>query len=255
MVDPDLVASKLSDLADHLERVRIRRKATAEELVQTCADIASHLIADEGWAAAASLGVAFARLRDQGVISARVCTALARAVGVRNVVAHGYASVRPEMNQEYAASMLNPPFSIIAERAGLRSLGLAVAVLGPYQATAGFVLRSWAEANGRTLERYIRAYVESFRWALAPANREETVALLACRLDLAPDLAALTYVRAVDPVGSLAPDARLDFDGFRNVLALRAELEGHRGDHPPSAELYYDPQYYERALAQLAAVT
>jgi hypothetical protein len=32
MVDPDLVASKLSDLADHLERVRIRRKATAEEL-------------------------------------------------------------------------------------------------------------------------------------------------------------------------------------------------------------------------------
>ena len=114
MVDPDLVASKLSDLADHLERVRIRRKATAEELagdrdaldlvafnlmlaVQTCADIASHLIADEGWAAAASLGVAFERLRDQGVISARVCTALARAVGLRNVVAHGYASVRPEM--------------------------------------------------------------------------------------------------------------------------------------------------------------
>ena len=60
MVDPDLVASKLSDLADHLQRVRIRRKATAEGLagdrdaldlvafnlmlaVQTCADIASHL--------------------------------------------------------------------------------------------------------------------------------------------------------------------------------------------------------------------
>jgi uncharacterized protein YutE (UPF0331/DUF86 family) len=114
MVDPDLVASKLSDLTDHLERVRSRRKATAEELggdrdaldlvafnlmlaVQTCADIASHLIADEGWAAAASLGIAFERLRDQGVISSPVCTALARAVGLRNVVAHGYAGVRPEM--------------------------------------------------------------------------------------------------------------------------------------------------------------
>ena len=82
MVDPDLVASKLSELADHLERVRTRRKATAEELaedrdaldlvafnlmlaVQTCADIASHLIADEGWPAAASLGGAFERLRDR----------------------------------------------------------------------------------------------------------------------------------------------------------------------------------------------
>ncbi len=151
-------------------------------------------------------------------------------------------------NREYAASMLNPPFSILAERAGLRSLGLAVAVLGPYQATAGFVLRSWAEANGRTLERYIRAHVESLRWALAPANREETVALLADCLDLVPDLAALTYSRAVDPVGGLASDARLDLDGFRNVLALRAELEGHRGDRPLPAELYYDPQYYERAL-------
>jgi uncharacterized protein YutE (UPF0331/DUF86 family) len=45
--------------------------------VQTCADIASHLIADEGWAAAPSLGVAFERLRDQGVISAPACAALA----------------------------------------------------------------------------------------------------------------------------------------------------------------------------------
>jgi len=114
MVDRDLVASKLSELADRLARVRAHRKTTADDLgrdrdaldlvafnlmlaVQTCADIASHLIADEGWAAAASLGAAFERLRDQGVISEPVSTALARAVGLRNVVAHGYAGVRPEM--------------------------------------------------------------------------------------------------------------------------------------------------------------
>lgn len=123
MVDRNLVASKLSELADHLARVRARRKATAEELardrdaldlvafnlmlaVQTCADIASHLIADEGWAAAASLGAAFERLRDQHVISAAVSEALARAVGLRNVVAHGYAGVRPEMIHAAATSGL-----------------------------------------------------------------------------------------------------------------------------------------------------
>lgn len=65
--------------------------------VQTCADVASHLIADEGWPAAPSLGAAFERLRDQRVISAPVCEALGRAVGLRNVVAHGYARVRPDM--------------------------------------------------------------------------------------------------------------------------------------------------------------
>lgn len=113
MVDPNLVASKLSELAEHVGRVRTRRKATAGELardrdaldlvafnlmlaVQTCADVASHLIADEGWPTAASLGGAFERLREQGVISAPVGEALARAVGLRNVIAHGYAGVRPE---------------------------------------------------------------------------------------------------------------------------------------------------------------
>jgi hypothetical protein len=32
MVDRDLVASKLSELGDHLARVRARRKATVDEL-------------------------------------------------------------------------------------------------------------------------------------------------------------------------------------------------------------------------------
>jgi ABC-type nitrate/sulfonate/bicarbonate transport system substrate-binding protein len=154
-------------------------------------------------------------------------------------------------NRGHAASMLNPPFSILAERAGLRSLGLAVTALGPYQATAGFVLRSWAQANAPTLERYIRAHVEGLRWALAPGNQEEAVALLARSLEISHDVAAATYRRAADPAGGLTPDARLDFEGFRAVLALRAELEGYRDDRVPPVDRYYDPRYYQRALSAL----
>jgi len=154
-------------------------------------------------------------------------------------------------NREYAASILNPPFAIIGERAGLRSLGRAVTMLGPYQATGGFVLRAWAQANASTLERYIQGYVAALRWALAPANRDEAIALLAERLKLAPDIAAATYAQAIDPSGGLAPDARLDLEGLRNVLALRAELEGQWGGRPPAPERYYDSQYYQRALASL----
>jgi ABC-type nitrate/sulfonate/bicarbonate transport system substrate-binding protein len=155
-------------------------------------------------------------------------------------------------DKTYAASMLNPPFSIMAEREGFRSLGSAAALLGAYQATGAFVRRAWAEANGPLLERYIRAYVEALRWALAPDHRGAAVALLAERLQLAPDVAAATYAQAADPAGGLASDARLDVDGFRNVLALRAELEGSWGGRPPAAERYYDLQYYRRALAALA---
>jgi uncharacterized protein YutE (UPF0331/DUF86 family) len=114
MVDRDLVASKLAELAEHVARVRTRRTATADDLrrdrdaldlvafnlmlaVQACADVASHMIADEGWPPATSLGAAFERLRDRSVISQTVCEALVRAVGLRNVIAHGYAGVRPEM--------------------------------------------------------------------------------------------------------------------------------------------------------------
>ena len=114
MVDRTLIASKLADLADRIARVRQHRTSTPEELanhrdasdlvafnlmlaVQICADIASHLIADEGWPAAKTLGEGFTRLQDHQVISQAVATALRNAVGLRNLVAHGYAGVDPAL--------------------------------------------------------------------------------------------------------------------------------------------------------------
>jgi hypothetical protein len=46
-------------------------------------------------------------------------------------------------------------------------------------------------------------------------------------------------------------DARLDVEGFKNVLKLRAEIEGQWGGTPPSPEKYLDLSSYERALAGL----
>jgi ABC-type nitrate/sulfonate/bicarbonate transport system substrate-binding protein len=154
-------------------------------------------------------------------------------------------------NKEHAATMLNPPFSITAAREGFESLGMAVKLVGPYQGTGCWVLRRWAEANAATLERYIAAYVESLRWAFDAANRAEAAALLAERLKLAPDIAEATYDRAADPVSGLAPDARLDMAGLRNVLAIRAEMQGAWGGKAPEPDRYVDLSYYERALAKL----
>ncbi len=151
---------------------------------------------------------------------------------------------------EYAGTMMGPPFSIMAEKLGMRNLGTAVALIGPYQGTGAFVTRRWAQANADTLERWIRGYVETLRWVLDPANKAEVVGFIAERYKLAPDIAAKSYEMATDRADGLAPDARLNVEGLRNVLALRAEIE-RGGAKPEPAEKYYDLTYYQRATAAL----
>jgi uncharacterized protein YutE (UPF0331/DUF86 family) len=46
---------------------------------------------------ARTLAESFNRLRDQGVLQPATAEALCKAVGLRNVVAHGYAGIHAEM--------------------------------------------------------------------------------------------------------------------------------------------------------------
>jgi ABC-type nitrate/sulfonate/bicarbonate transport system substrate-binding protein len=151
-------------------------------------------------------------------------------------------------SRENAAAILNLPFTIQAEQMGLKSFGNPVQILGPYQAGGAFMQRSWAKDNGPLLERYILAFVESLRWALAPANREESVALLMARLQLSNDIAERTLRALADPMRGFTPDAAFDLQGFRNLLALRAEIEG---GSPGAPEKYIDLSYYQRAMSRL----
>jgi ABC-type nitrate/sulfonate/bicarbonate transport system substrate-binding protein len=149
------------------------------------------------------------------------------------------------------AAMLSPPFSIRAEKAGLKNMGYAVDVIGPYQSGAAWVMRPWAQANADVLTRYIQAYVEGLRWALAPANKQAAIALLGERLKLPQDIVTATYDLAIDPAQGFAKDAKFDLNGFRNVLKLRAEILGTWGGTPPAPDKYLDFSYYDKALAGL----
>ncbi len=150
-----------------------------------------------------------------------------------------------------AAGVLNPPFSFRAVQAGLKDMGAAAKAIGSYQSDGAFVMRDWAKANGDTVVRYIRAYVEGRRWVLDPANKAEAIQLLVDRLKLMPEVAALSYAVATDPTDPIAKDAKFDMDGFRNVLKLRAEIEGQWGGTPPAPDKYLDLSYYDKALAGL----
>jgi ABC-type nitrate/sulfonate/bicarbonate transport system substrate-binding protein len=146
-----------------------------------------------------------------------------------------------------AAAILNPPFTAQARRLGMVSLGNTVALLGPYQAVGAFVRREWAQQNRATLERYLAGYVEAVRFVRDPAHRAENVALLIREHKLDAEIAARTYDELTDPNFGFTPDARFDPQGFHNLLALRAELEG-KGASSAALERYVDLGYYERAL-------
>lgn len=150
-----------------------------------------------------------------------------------------------------SAAILNLPFRIAAERAGLKDMGEAVSLIGPYLSTAGFVMRAWGMDNADVLSRYIRAYIEGLRWATAPANRAAAIALMAEKLRVEPDVAQKAYEIAAAPGTGLARDAALDLAGLQNVLAIRAETEGQWGGIAPDPRRYLDLSHYERAVAAM----
>lgn len=154
-------------------------------------------------------------------------------------------------NKDYAGSMLGPPTSIVAKRSGFVSLGTVQDLIGPYQAAGTFTLRKWAQEHREALTNYLAACIEAQRWLMAPANKQAVIELLIKEAHLAPDVAAETYESSMKRPGGFAKDAHLDLDGFKNVLKLRAEVEGQWGGKPPAPEKYYDPSYYHSALELL----
>jgi ABC-type nitrate/sulfonate/bicarbonate transport system substrate-binding protein len=148
-------------------------------------------------------------------------------------------------NTNNAGAILNLPFSLEAAAHGLHSLGRTTDMLGPYQAGGAFVRRAWAREHAQTLERYLAAYIEALRWSLAPENRAADAAILEQNYKLAPDIAAQCVTLMAEPGFGFAPDAKFDLEGFKNVLTLRAEVEGGK---PADPQRYIDLSYYTRAL-------
>jgi ABC-type nitrate/sulfonate/bicarbonate transport system substrate-binding protein len=201
----------------------------------------------------------FAQLRGRTILVDAPDTAYALQVR-KLMAAHGVAAgeytIKPAGASPYrfkamvadaanAAAILNPPFTVQAKALGMTSLGNTVELLGPYQAVGVFVMRPWAEENRDALTRFLAAEIEALRYVRDPAHRADSIALLTGEDKLAADVAARTYDELVDPAFGFTPDARLDMAGFRNMLALRAEVEG-KPPVPPERTL--DLSDYARAL-------
>jgi ABC-type nitrate/sulfonate/bicarbonate transport system substrate-binding protein len=146
-----------------------------------------------------------------------------------------------------AGGILNLPFTVQAELAGMRSLGRTTDLLGPYQGAGAYAMRGWAQTNRETLERYLAAYIEAVRYVRDPANKGENIGLLMAKLSLPRNVAERTYELLQDPGFGFTPDAKFLPDGYRNLMALRAEVESKQAT-PNSGAGYVDLSYYANAL-------
>ena len=125
------------------------------------------------------------------------------------------------------AGIMGLPFEIFrAVAAGLKDIGSATNFIGPYQSDCIAVMRDWAKANSDTLVRYIKTMVDARRWIFDPANKTQAVQVLVDRLKLNPDIAAQSLAAVTNPTTGMAKDTKFDMEGFKNVLKLRAEIEG-----------------------------
>ncbi len=150
-----------------------------------------------------------------------------------------------------AAAVINVPFNFRLLAAGMKDLGSATRSIGAYQAGSVVVMREWAKANSDALVRYLRAIIEGRRWLLDPANKAAAIQLAVDQVKLPPEVAARAYAYVTDPAEGFSKDAQFDMAGFKNVLKLRAEIEGQWGGKPPAPDRYFDLSYYNKAIAGL----
>jgi ABC-type nitrate/sulfonate/bicarbonate transport system substrate-binding protein len=147
-----------------------------------------------------------------------------------------------------AAAVIGTPMNFKAVADGLEDMGSATNGVGAYQSGCIVVMRPWAKANNAVLVRYLKAIVEGYRWLLNPTNKSAVIALLKDKLKLSDDDAAKTYAIVTDPAVGFAKDGKFDMAGFKNVLKLRAEIEGQWGGKPPAPDKYIDLSYYNKAV-------
>src|SRR5664279_330678 len=110
MVNPDAVTRRLLVLNERLAELARPEAALPQQLgansvlraaverwlqlaIEACIDIASHVIASEGWVPPASGKEAFLILANHGRLTLDLAQRLGRAAGMRNVLVHDYVAI------------------------------------------------------------------------------------------------------------------------------------------------------------------
>ena len=114
MVDKTLVLRKLADLDEYGTQIgeyaqiktseyesnwKVQRiiERTLQMMIETCLDIAGHIIADEEFRAPDSYADMFRILQEKGILKNTQFQALEKMAKFRNVIVHQYEEIDPEI--------------------------------------------------------------------------------------------------------------------------------------------------------------
>ena len=114
MVDKALVLRKLSELEEYLNQIREYSNITVSDyskgwktqrivertlqmLIETCVDIAGHIISDQGYRIPKSYADAFRVLHEENILDTKLFDTMEKIAKFRNIVVHHYDKVDPEI--------------------------------------------------------------------------------------------------------------------------------------------------------------
>jgi uncharacterized protein YutE (UPF0331/DUF86 family) len=110
MVDETLILRKLSELDEYYKQIKEYEKITVAQysddwkipriiertlqmMIETCVDIASHIIADKGYRVPKSYSDTFKVLHEEKIVSNNLFNSLNKMAKFRNIVVHHYDKV------------------------------------------------------------------------------------------------------------------------------------------------------------------
>jgi uncharacterized protein YutE (UPF0331/DUF86 family) len=110
MIDKNVILDKASRVDRHIKRVESKRNITIDQFlenadvqdillfnlqvaIQTCIDIASHIVSDEDMGVPGSTSEIFYLLQDNGYINQAQTEKIVSAIGFRNLLVHEYGNL------------------------------------------------------------------------------------------------------------------------------------------------------------------
>lgn len=170
--------------------------------------------------------------------------------GDYNVLSVGSSQKRLEAlssGRAQGAVMFKPVADLLAAK-GFNDLMPVSQVFPHYQAAVVLARRSWAVPHRRALVGFIRAYLDSMRWFVAPANKEAAIALL---MKYTPNLsrqgAESSYATTIAMISPTGPIGAIDPAGVATAVKLR-EAYGEPKKKLGDPRQFYDLSYYRAAL-------
>lgn len=184
-------------------------------------------------------------LARQGLITERDCS----------VVVAGGTGARAQalFAGKIDATILYPPFDLLAQHAGCHALATTTEAYPAYASQALAATQPWLATHHDAVVRYIAAFLQALRWIHEPSSRHAVESLLAEEpllgtAELAPPQA---YAAFTSPVSGFGTTADLDDAGLQQVIALRQQFAPQM-TYKASAG-YRNLQYLADARALLAS--